>query len=77
MGFKEICIAYGRWNKLPEAGYELLPKFFWVWSEVEAQAIDNWNRIVKQWHQPYIGGNPWLNLWGIMIIIFACTIKPN
>jgi hypothetical protein len=35
--------AYGRWNKLPKAGYELLPTIFWVWSEVEAKAINNWN----------------------------------
>jgi hypothetical protein len=55
--------AYGRWNKLPKAGYELLPTIFWVWSEVEAKAINNWNEKVKKWHRPFIGGNPWLNLW--------------
>jgi len=55
--------AYGRWNKLPEAGYELLPTIFWVWSEDEAKAINKWNIRVKQWHRPFIGGNPWLNLW--------------
>ena len=55
--------AYGRWNKLPETGYELLPTIFWVWSEVEAKAINKWNEKVKRWHWPFIGGNPWLNLW--------------
>jgi hypothetical protein len=59
----DLHFAYGRWDKLPKAGYELLPTIFWVWSEVEAKAINNWNEKVKKWHRPFIGGNPWLNLW--------------
>ena len=55
--------AYGRWNNLPETGYVLLPKFFWVWSNSEAEAIKRWNSRVSEWHQPVVGGNLFLELW--------------
>lgn len=55
--------AYGRWNNVPETGYELLPKFFWVWSHLEAEAIRRWNSGVSEWHQPVVGGNLFLDLW--------------
>jgi hypothetical protein len=59
----DLHCAYGRWNRIPENGYELLPNVFWVWSEYEADAINKWCHGVERWHRPFIGGNPWLNLW--------------
>jgi hypothetical protein len=55
--------AYGRWGNVPEAGFELLPKFFWVWSDFEAEAIRKWSSRLSPWHQPIIGGNLFLDLW--------------
>jgi len=55
--------AYGRWNNVPETGYQLLPRFFWVWSDFEAEAIKRWNSRVSEWHQPVIGGNLFLDVW--------------
>jgi hypothetical protein len=55
--------AYGRWNNVPETGYELLPRFFWVWSDLEAEAIRGWNSRVSEWHRPTVGGNLFLDLW--------------
>jgi hypothetical protein len=55
--------AYGRWTKVPERGYELLPKFFWVWSDSEAEAIQRWSSRLSPWHQPIAGGNLFLGLW--------------
>ena len=55
--------AYGRWNNVPEAGYELLPRFFWVWSDFEAEAIRRWSSKLSPWHQPIVGGNLFLDLW--------------
>ncbi|MBS3918870.1 MAG: hypothetical protein KG012_08285 [Deltaproteobacteria bacterium] len=55
--------AYGRWNNMPETGYELLPKFFWVWSDFEAEAIREWSSRVSEWHRPNVSGNLFLDLW--------------
>jgi hypothetical protein len=55
--------AYGRWNNIPETGYELLPRFFWVWSDWEAEAIRGWSSGVSAWHRPVVGGNLFLDLW--------------
>jgi hypothetical protein len=56
-------VAYGRWNNVPDTGYELLPHIFWCWSEDEKNAIDSWNNSCANRHQAIAGGNPWLNMW--------------
>jgi hypothetical protein len=55
--------AYGSWFSVPVAGYELLPDFFWCWSESEYRSIDKWSASVAPHHQPIVGGNNWLNMW--------------
>lgn len=55
--------AYGRWRNVPEEGYEVLPRFFWVWSDVEAEAIRRWSSPHSPWHQPIAGGNLFLDIW--------------
>ncbi len=60
----DLHIAYGRWQKVPEHGFNLLPDYFWVWSESEANAINNWrldNDVDT--HKPFAGGNIWLEMW--------------
>ena len=59
----ELHRAYGRWNRIPDGGFELFPSVFWCWGEYEADIISQWNSKVEQWHQPFIGGNPWLSFW--------------
>jgi len=49
--------AYGRWNRIPAQGFEMLPTYFWCWSEAEAEAIRAWNKSCFQLHQPLVGGN--------------------
>ncbi|MBI4685908.1 MAG: glycosyltransferase [Nitrospirae bacterium] len=58
-----VHVAYSRWNKLPERGYELLPSIFWCWSDAEANMITKWSNNYSEWHKPIVGGNPWLNIW--------------
>lgn len=53
-------IAYGHWTKLPKEGYGALPTYFWCWTEDEARVINNWNKNHRQYHQPMVGGNLWL-----------------
>ena len=55
--------AYGRWNRVPAHGYELLPSIFWCWSELEAQAIERWSSKVSQYRKPLVGGNLYLNMF--------------
>lgn len=63
-GFQgEFHPAYGRWNKVPETGFELLPSLFWCWSESEADAIRQWSSTVSKYHKPIVGGNLWLAEW--------------
>jgi hypothetical protein len=59
----ELHFAYGRWNKVPERGYELLPSLFWCWSDREAAIINRWSLKVPSWHKPVVGGNTWLARW--------------
>jgi len=48
--------AYGRWEKTPHDGWEVLPSYFWCWSEVEHAAIHRWSATCAT-HRPLIGGN--------------------
>lgn len=49
-------VAYGRWNKVPEKGYELLPNIFWNWSKSEKKTIIKWSKD-KNYHRSIVGGN--------------------
>lgn len=55
--------AYGRWHKVPKDGYELLPTYFWCWSDYEADAINRWSIDVTPSHRAIAGGNLFLELW--------------
>lgn len=62
-GEGDLHAAYGRWNKIPLTGYELLPTIFWCWSEAEAAIIKKWNYKVENWHKVMVGGNLLLEMW--------------
>jgi hypothetical protein len=55
--------AYARWSRLPAGGFELLPRWFWVWSESEAQVIREWAHASGGAHAPLVGGNLFLSMW--------------
>jgi hypothetical protein len=59
----ELNIGYGRWNRVPEEGYELLPNVFWCWSEAEASILRSWCERSGSSHRVAVGGNPWLDRW--------------
>ena len=52
----DLHLAYGNWTKVPINGFSSLPDYFWVWSQLEKNAIDKWN-MAQQNHNPIIGGN--------------------
>jgi len=61
----DFHIAYGRWNRLPAKGYELLPTIFWCWSEFEASTIKRWSKCNVKVHKPVVGGNLFLQRWAV------------
>lgn len=61
-GSQEFNIGYDRWNCVPAEGYELLPTYFWCWSDTEASVIRAWAHRLPI-HQPVVGGNVFLERW--------------
>lgn len=52
--------AYAQWSAVPDDGFELVPRYFWVWSNRDAEQIDAWRPSAN--HEPIVGGNPFLRL---------------
>lgn len=59
----ELHVAYGRWRNVPETGYAMLPRYFWCWSQDEAETIHRWAGAHSRRHQALVGGNPYLAMW--------------
>jgi hypothetical protein len=59
----DLHAAYGRWEKVPATGYEMLPSVFWCWSESESAAVESWSLRASGWHRAFVGGNVWLKQW--------------
>lgn len=53
--------AYGGWNNVPKHGYNILPDYFWCWSEADAEEINRWSRKIDR-HKAIPGGNLFLEL---------------
>ncbi|MGI6649721.1 MAG: hypothetical protein ACOX5W_11935 [Bacillota bacterium] len=53
--------AYSSWTKVPRNGYELLPTFFWCWSDYEVDIISEWGKKAVDQHKAIVAGNPWLD----------------
>lgn len=54
-----VHFAYARLGRLPPGGYELLPDWFWVWSERERDVIEPWAGKNGA-HRVVVGGNPFI-----------------
>jgi hypothetical protein len=57
----EMHPAYAAYPQPMGRLHSLVPDWFWVWSEWEAQAIRHWCTTTS--HMPIVGGNPWLDVW--------------
>ena len=61
-GFQDaLHPSYGHWNRVPKGGYNVLPDYFWCWSDSEAQTINEWSHALNI-HKPLAGGNLLLEL---------------
>ena len=52
----ELHPGYGRYRKVPHPGYELMPDFFWNWTEYDTKAVAAWSAKTSK-HAPLLGGN--------------------
>lgn len=58
-----VHYAYSHWTNGPDEGYGLLPKFFWVWGESEAELLRKSDSNIIQPENIVVGGNVWLAGW--------------
>lgn len=58
----EFHFSYGNWKSVPVSGYEMLPDFFWTWTNDETENINKWAQATNK-HRAFNGGNPWLQSW--------------
>lgn len=54
----ENSLSYSNWNNVPKSGYEMLPKYFWVWENRFRRKFDKW-MINQSFHEVFVGGNLW------------------
>ena len=47
---------YGKWFKVPDDGYEVLPNLFWCWNENDYKFIHKWSKDCNE-HHVKKGGN--------------------
>lgn len=57
----EVHLGYASWSKLPENGFNTLPKVFWNWDNYSYNEMSKWANFDKQ-HSCFVGGNPWVDL---------------
>lgn len=57
--------SYTHWCRVPDAGFELLPDYFWCWGEASVAHIKKWLPAGNERHQAIVGGNRWLAKWKV------------
>lgn len=55
-------LCYGNWTKVPETGYDFLPRTFWSWDVNSKNTIDKWTSI-NPLYNCFVGGNTWVDFW--------------
>ncbi|GAB4190934.1 MAG: hypothetical protein OHK0057_14570 [Thermoflexibacter sp.] len=61
-GSQENWFPYAQWTNLPLRGYNMLPDYFWCWTEGETKQINNWVKPLSR-HVAFEGGHPWLSFF--------------
>lgn len=58
-GQGDLHPAYAGFEKVPSAGYNIMPNVFWCWDKTSAETIRAW-ADKQNFHRVKVGGNPWL-----------------
>lgn len=53
-------LAYGSWTKIPQDGFNSMPKNYWCWDEISTINIKEW-KLKKNIINAFVGGNPWID----------------
>ncbi|MGE4398777.1 MAG: hypothetical protein AB7D29_04555 [Campylobacterales bacterium] len=64
--------AYSKWINLPECGYEMLPNYFWCWSDAEARIVNEW---ANHSHSSVVGGHPYIEKFQEFQLDMSCPIE--
>lgn len=54
----ENSLTYSDWNNTPKSGFEMLPKYFWIWENRFRGKFDKW-MLNQNFHKVLVGGNLW------------------
>jgi hypothetical protein len=55
-------LAYSKWPSRQD-GWNLLPRWFWTWTEDDAMLVRQWANLMKPNHLAVCGGHPFLHAW--------------
>lgn len=55
--------GYANWQKIPAAGYHLLPSWFWAWSDLDAKCVELWAESTNGAHAAINAGHPFMDTW--------------
>lgn len=55
--------SYAGWNRVPEAGYAILPSVFWAWTENDAELVQSNFASPKGRFRSVVGGNAFATAW--------------
>jgi hypothetical protein len=58
----KIHLAYGSWSKIPDEGFDILPKTFWNWDNFSENILKDWIANSKIYKTKVVG-NFWIDYW--------------
>lgn len=67
-GSQENWFPYVKWANIPDNGYNMLPDYFWCWTEGETKQINNWAESIGR-HLAFKGGHAWLSFFSTQSFI--------
>ncbi|GAA4883811.1 hypothetical protein GCM10023311_02580 [Flaviramulus aquimarinus] len=57
-----VHLAFSSWSKVPENGFNTMPKEFWNWDKASKENIDSWSDKIAQIKSKVVG-QPYLAYW--------------
>lgn len=74
----ETHFAYSSWTNIPDGGFNLLPNYFWCWTDNDSNNINKWAHISNSSTSlAFAGGNSFLNLFLTPNGIFLSKLTNN
>ncbi|WP_430399240.1 hypothetical protein [Flavobacterium sp.] len=58
----KVHLAYGSWSKIPNNGFDILPRTFWNWDKFSENVLKEWTTNNKLYKTKVVG-NFWIDYW--------------